>query len=168
VPLGFLFAGMYLVLARPAWCSLAIGGAIAVLGLALRAMASGHVRKNAELTTSGPYACTRNPLYLGSLIIGTGFAVAAQSLWVVLAIVVLFLAIYLPVIRAEEQYLRSQFPEFDEYASRVPRLGIRLGNIKGAGGGFSPTLYLEHREYNALIGAALMLTALVLKLLWSR
>jgi hypothetical protein len=77
----------------------------------------------------------------------------------------LFFAIYIPVIRSEERFLRSQFPEFDDYARRVPRMGIRLSNIKCAGGRFSRALYLQHREYNALVGAALMMAALVIKLL---
>jgi protein-S-isoprenylcysteine O-methyltransferase Ste14 len=166
VPLGFALAALYLFLAKPVWYSLLIGGVIAAAGLAVRALASGHVRKNAELTTTGPYACTRNPLYVGSLIIGAGFAVAALSVWVVVAILVLFFAIYIPVIRSEERFLRSKFPEFDDYARRVPRLGIRLGNIKSAGGQFSRALYLQHREYNALVGAALMMTALIVKLHW--
>jgi protein-S-isoprenylcysteine O-methyltransferase Ste14 len=166
VPLGFVFAALYLWLARPLWYSLVIGGCISLVGLALRALASGHVRKNTELTTTGPYSRTRHPLYLGSMILAAGFAVAALNLWIVLALAVLFVAIYLPVIRAEENFLRERFREFDEYARRVPRFGIRLGNSGGAGGEFSRDLYWKHREYNALIGAALMMAALLAKLLW--
>jgi protein-S-isoprenylcysteine O-methyltransferase Ste14 len=166
VPLGFLLAALYLWLAQPRWYSVLVGGLIAAAGLALRALASGHVRKNQELTATGPYACTRNPLYLGSMIIAAGFAVAALNLWIVVAMAVMFIAIYVPVVRAEESFLRSRFPEFDDYARRVPRFGIRLGNVGKAGGQFSRALYLEHREYNALLGAALMLAALVAKLFW--
>lgn len=168
VPLGFVFAAVYLWLAEPVWYSLVVGGAIAAAGLALRALASGHVRKNAVLTTTGPYACTRNPLYLGSMIIAAGFAVAARSLWIVLAIVALFTVVYVPVIRAEERFLRTQFAEFDDYVRRVPRFGIRLANMRDAEGRFSRALYLQHREYNAGIGAALMMAALVAKLFWLR
>ncbi len=166
VPLGFIFAALYLWLAQPRWYSLVAGGAVATLGLVLRALASGHVRKNAELTTTGPYAYTRNPLYIGSLIIALGFAVAAMNPWIVAAIVVLFFAIYVPVVRSEEEFLRAQFPEYDDYARRVPRFGIRFGNLPDAAGGFSRALYLQHREYNATIGAALMMAALIAKLLW--
>ncbi len=93
-----------------------------VPGLLIRALASGHVRKNEALATTGPYAYTRNPLYLGSLLIGIGFAVAARSWWVGAVLVVMFFAIYVPVIRGEERFLREKFPEFDEYAQRVPRM----------------------------------------------
>src|SRR5882672_9355171 len=81
VPLGFLFAVLYFWLARPSWQSLMAGAILVVPGLLIRALASGHVRKNESLATSGPYAYTRNPLYLGSLLIGVGFALAARSLW---------------------------------------------------------------------------------------
>ena len=95
-------------------------------GLLIRALASGHVRKNEALATSGPYAYTRNPLYLGSLLMGVGFAVAARSWWVGVALVVMFFAIYMPVIRDEETFLRQKFPEFEEYAQRVPSMFPRL------------------------------------------
>jgi protein-S-isoprenylcysteine O-methyltransferase Ste14 len=99
VPLGFVLAVLYIVLAHPSWVSIAIGTCVAFPGVFLRALASGHVKKNEELTTSGPYAYTRNPLYLGSLIMAVGFAVAAQSPWVLILMLVMFFAIYLPVIR---------------------------------------------------------------------
>lgn len=165
VAVGFVFAAFYLWLAQPSWACLAGGGAIVVIGVVLRAYASGHLRKASELTTSGPYAYTRNPLYLGSLIIAAGFALAARSLWIALALVVIFVAIYLPVIGLEEQFLRSQFPGFDEYAQRVPRLLPRLSRA-GVRGEFSFDLYRKHREYNAALGAAAVLAVLVCKLLW--
>jgi protein-S-isoprenylcysteine O-methyltransferase Ste14 len=167
VPLGFVLAGAYIWLARPTWASILVGLAAATPGIALRALASGHVKKNTELTTTGPYRFTRNPLYLGSIIIGIGFGIASRSWWIALAIVLLFLAIYIPVIRSEEAYLRSQFPEFDEFARRVPRLFPRLWPAAGVGvGGFSMDLYRKHREYNAILGAVGMMGVLVLKVLF--
>jgi protein-S-isoprenylcysteine O-methyltransferase Ste14 len=167
VPLGFLFAVFYFWMARPTWRSIAVGAVGVVAGLLIRALASGHVRKNEALATSGPYAYTRNPLYLGSLLMGLGFAVAARSWWVGGALVVMFFAIYLPVIRDEEAFLQRTFPEFEEYARRVPRMLPRLGPHSDAGGegsaGFSLDLYLKHREYNALLGAVAMVAALVAK-----
>jgi protein-S-isoprenylcysteine O-methyltransferase Ste14 len=168
VPLGFAFAALFLWLARPTLLFLALSLLLVVPGLLLRGFASGYVKKNAELTTAGPYAYTRNPLYLGSILIAVGFAFAARSLWIALFLVALFLAIYLPVIRSEEQYLRSVFPGFDDYAARVPRLIPRLTPARQAAaeaGAFSATLYRRHREYNALIGAASMYAALILKLI---
>ena len=168
VPLGFLFAVFYFWLARPTWRSLVLGVVVAVPGLLIRALASGYVRKNESLAASGPYAYTRNPLYLGSLLMGLGFAVAARSWWVGVALVVMFFAIYLPVIRDEEAFLRRTFPEFEEYAGRVPRMWPRLAsNPDGSNevsSEFSWDLYWKHREYNALLGMLAMIAALIVKM----
>ena len=166
VPLGFVFAVFYIWRAKPAWASLLVGTAIALLGILIRAVASGHVEKNRVLATSGPYAYVRNPLYLGSIVIGIGFAVAARDVWVAIAIVLLFVVIYLPVIRSEEAFLRGQFSEYDEYARRVPGLLPHTLRFRQITVGFSRELYFSHREYNSLLGAAAMLAALVVKILW--
>ncbi|MGA6981877.1 MAG: isoprenylcysteine carboxylmethyltransferase family protein [Candidatus Sulfotelmatobacter sp.] len=166
VPLGFLFAVLYFWLARPTWLSIGLGAILVVPGLLIRALASGHVRKNEVLATSGPYAYTRNPLYLGSLVMGMGFCVAARSWWVGVMLLVMFFAIYLPVIRDEEAFLRRTFPEFEDYANKVPRMLPRLTahSVKEDAAGFSLQLYLKHREYNALLGAVGMMAVLIFKL----
>ena len=168
VPLGFAFAIFYVWLAKPSVRFLLIGLAISVPGLLLRSLASGHVRKNEALTTSGPYAYTRNPLYLGSLIMAVGFAVAARSWWVAVAMAVFFLAIYIPVIRGEEAFLRARFPEFEKYANQVPRLLPRLRSGNEEKGSFSAGLYMKHREYNALLGAIGISLILLIKIFWIR
>ena len=170
VPLGFLTAALYLfeLLRRaPHPAVLAWSLALVLPGLALRAYASGYVKKNRELTVTGPYAHTRNPLYLGSMLIAAGFAVALLSWPVALALAVGFAAIYVPVIASEERFLRATFPTFDAYCQQVPRLIPRLtpyrtpGNQSGTGR-FSFTLYLQHREYNAGIGVLLIYLSLLL------
>ena len=167
VPLGFVFAVGYIWLADPTWISIAIGCFIAAPGVWLRAIAAGFVKKNRELTTAGPYGYTRNPLYLGSLIIAVGFAIASLNIWVGAALLLLFFAIYLPVIRSEEDFLRGTFPEYEQYATEVPRLFPRLTSASGAvRGTFSKELYWKHREYNALVGSAAMMLALALKIIW--
>lgn len=166
VPLGFAFAILYLWLAKPTVKSLLIGFAAAIPGILLRALASGHVQKNEALATSGPYAYTRNPLYLGSLIIAIGFAIAARSWWIAAVMVVFFFAIYIPVIRGEEKYLSSRFPEFEKYTEEVPRLLPRLSSAGGERGSFSWELYKKHREYNAILGALAVMVVLVLKMYW--
>jgi protein-S-isoprenylcysteine O-methyltransferase Ste14 len=166
VPLGFAFAVFYIWLARPTPPSIALGGALALPGLILRALASGYVEKNEQLTTNGPYAYTRNPLYLGSLIIAAGFAVAARRWWIAAAMLLLFVAIYLPVIQSEEEFLRQRFPQFSDYARQVPRLWPRMPSLGNRGGSFSWDLYRKHREYNAIIGSVTLIAALAAKLLW--
>jgi protein-S-isoprenylcysteine O-methyltransferase Ste14 len=165
VPLGFIFAVLYFWLARPSWLSLALGAILIVPGLVIRALASGHVQKNEALATSGPYAYTRNPLYLGSLLMGLGFAVASRSWWVGVALVVMFFFIYVPVIRGEEAFLRRKFPEFEEYARRVPRMFPRIEASGAESGGFSWELYRKHREWNALLGVLGMVAGLVAKMM---
>src|SRR5690348_18206175 len=143
------------------------GMVLAAAGLLSRALASGHVRKNEQLATTGPYAYTRNPLYLGSLILAVGFCIAARSWWIAAIMVAFFLLVYIPVIRGEEAFLRGKFPEFDEYTKKVPRLIPRLSSFAASDNEFSWQLYLQHREYNALIGALALAAVLIAKLLWS-
>jgi Phospholipid methyltransferase len=166
VPLGFAFALLYFGLARPTWLSLGLGGVLIVPGILIRALASGHVRKNEALATSGPYAYTRNPLYLGSLLIGIGFAIASRSWEVGVLLVAMLFAIYVPVIRGEEKFLRENFPEFEEYARRVPRMLPRIvpAHIGEESGRFSLELYMKHKEWNALLGAVAMGAVLWLKM----
>src|SRR5437870_10434484 len=120
VPLGFLCGALFIWFARPTWRTLLIGGSVAIIGLALRAWSAGHIRKNDALATSGPYAFTRNPLYLGSFLLGLGFTVAAAR-WVLGAVfVALFLGIYLPVMRVEASTLAQLFGEtYRNYARDV-------------------------------------------------
>jgi len=168
VPLGFLFAAVYLWLAHPTTRSLVLGCCVAITGLVVRALASGHVQKNEQLAMNGPYAHTRNPLYLGSLIVACGFALASRS-WIVAAIAtVMLFAIYIPVIRSEEEFLRTRFPEFADYCRGVPRLFPKLKANRGSAGSFSSHLYWKHREYNAALGAVLMTAAIIVKMLWPR
>jgi hypothetical protein len=136
---------------------------LVVPGLWLRAYASGYVKKNQELTTTGPYAYTRNPLYLGSMLIAAGFALALLSWPVALVLAIGFLVIYVPVIASEERFLRATFPGFDDYCRRVPRILPRFGLSRAPedGGHFSLALYRKHREYNALLGVVLLYVSLV-------
>jgi protein-S-isoprenylcysteine O-methyltransferase Ste14 len=167
VPLGFAFAVLYLWLARPTPAFMALSLILVVPGVWLRAYASGYVKKNAELTMTGPYAYTRNPLYLGSMLIAFGFALASRSIWIAVLLAALFAMIYIPVIQSEEAFLRSKFDSFDAYAARVPRLLPRLrasSVAEGDRGAFSGALYGKHREYNALMGAIAIYAALALRI----
>ena len=165
VPLGFLFALFYFWLARPDPQSLVASLVLVVPGILLRSYASGYVKKNAELTTTGPYAYTRNPLYLGSMLIAFGFALAAHNLWLAVVLSGLFAAIYWPVILSEEEYLRTHFAGYDAYARSVPRLlpRLRVGE-EGPRGVFSAALYRKHREYNSLLGSVCIYLALLVRL----
>jgi hypothetical protein len=179
--MGFVFAALFLWLAHPSWRAMAASLALVLPGLWLRGYASGYVKKDAELTTTGPYAHTRNPLYLGSMLIAFGFAAAAASWLVLVVLTSLFAAIYIPTILSEEAYLREHFAGFEAYARAVPRLlprgagaekelaardEVAAGRGVSLAGGFSAELYMRHREYNSAMGAAAIYLALLLKLLY--
>jgi protein-S-isoprenylcysteine O-methyltransferase Ste14 len=139
--------------------TLCAGGAIALIGLALRAWSAGHIRKNDALATSGPYAYTRNPLYLGSFVLGLGFTIASGRPWLGLLFAALFLGIYLPVMRVEASTLSQLFgDDYARYAEAVPLFVPRITayqDPKTAGVKFDPGLYLRYREYQAALGLAL-------------
>jgi protein-S-isoprenylcysteine O-methyltransferase Ste14 len=167
VPLGFLCGLVFIVLARPRPLTLAIGGAVAMLGLALRAWAAGHIRKNDALATSGPYAYSRNPLYLGSFLLGLGFTIASGEWPLGFIFAALFLGIYLPVMRVEAATLAEIFGEhYQRYASAVPLffprpIPYRDGPTQGVK--FDPALYLRYREYRAALGLVIAWGVLALK-----
>jgi protein-S-isoprenylcysteine O-methyltransferase Ste14 len=170
VPLGFVFAAVFLWRARPSLLSLALSLILVVPGLWLRGYAAGYVKKNAELTQTGPYAYTRNPLYLGSMMAAFGFAFASRQWYLVVLLAVLFAVIYGPVILSEERYLRGHFADFDAYARRVPRLFPRLTAAPAPEqerGSFSRGLYMRHREYNSVMGASALFATMLL-LMWVR
>lgn len=172
VPLGFLCAAVFVVLAAPSAKTLAVGGIVAVCGLAIRAWASGHIRKNDRLAVSGPYAFTRNPLYFGSFILGAGFTIAAAGRWWLFPLLgglfaALFLGIYLPVMRVEAQTLAELFGEdYARYARAVPLFVPRLtpySDGRASRVKFDAALYLRYREYRAALGLVLAWVLLALK-----
>lgn len=152
IPLGFVMGIAYVVFARPTWGSLALGGGIALLGLLVRGWASGHIEKNAQLATSGPYAHTRNPLYFGSFLVAAGFAVAAH--WSLLVAVVAFFGlVYYPTMQREIANIHGRFPAaYSTYARNVPLFfprGTPWRGDPGSTNGFRWTLYMRHGEWKA-------------------
>ncbi len=152
VPAGFLLAAAFLWLSQPSPVSLAMGLAVSTLGLALRAWAAGHLEKNLALARSGPYAHVRNPLYVGTTIVATGFALASRRWELAGLFAAVFIFVYLPVVELEEQHLRKLFPEYDGYARRVPKLIPRIRARAAAQEHFQFRLYRRNREYEALAG----------------
>ena len=153
VPLGFLFAIVFLIFAKPTAASLMIGSVIAFIGVAIRAWASGHIRKASVLAVTGPYAYTRNPLYVGSFIMGVGFTIAANVWWLAIVFIALFIGIYFPVMRVEADDMRRIFGEdFDDYERNVSLLLPRTTPWRNTSGKFDFALYLQYREYRAAVG----------------
>ena len=145
-----------LVLAKPTWKSIILGTGLSLIGLFVRAWASGHLKKEKELAMSGPYRFSRNPLYLGNLILGLSLAVGANSLSVFIIFAAYFLAFYPVIILAERERMKRLFPDkYKEYIKHVPlffpcRKPLTSGdNVK-----FDWRLYKKNREYRALLGGA--------------
>jgi protein-S-isoprenylcysteine O-methyltransferase Ste14 len=171
VPLGFLCGLLFLVLGRPRPLTLLIGAAVALPGLALRAWAVGHLRKNDALATSGPYAYTRNPLYLGSFLIGLGFTIAAGRWFLSFVFLALFLGIYVPVMRVESRTLAGLFGDtYRTYALKVPAFIPRFPPYRHHGGStsFDVKLYRRYREYQAALGLVVAWTLMAVKAFFIR
>ena len=166
VPLGFIVFILFLVLSRPTWLTLLIGLPISVIGLFIRGWASGHLQKNAELTTTGPYAHTRNPLYFGSFLMTAGAAIGGGQLTLAVGLVLLFLLIYYPVMRAEAKLMQQLFAaKYESWSKAVPLflpslMAFRLDDQRR----FAIELYLKHREYRAAIGTLILYAVLAVKI----
>ncbi|MBI3934210.1 MAG: isoprenylcysteine carboxylmethyltransferase family protein [Acidobacteria bacterium] len=170
VPSGFALAAMYLFFAQPTPARLATGVLVALAGLAVRAASAGHVQKNRRLATGGPYAYTRNPLYLGSVVAATGFAIAGGRWWFCLLLALFFAAVYFPVMRSEQAHLTVLFgEEYAAYARAVPLLLPRWTPWRAPHAQpvrFDVRLYRNNREYEALLAFVVIVLLLWSKMLW--
>ena len=168
VRLGYPLAIAVLWFSKPTPSSIGLGAFVGIWGLWLRAYAAGYLHKQETLTVTGPYARTRNPLYLGSALLAVGAALAAHS-WISAGILAAYFVIfYSAVMRREELELRDRHGSaFDEYARSVPLFIPRLTTARtssGEAGSFSFTQYKKNREYQAMIGFLVLL--IVLLLIW--
>lgn len=161
VPAGIVVAFLFVWLSLPDGRSLVIGMPVALLGMFLRGWAAGHLEKNIQLTTSGPFARVRNPLYLGSLLVGIGFGFAANDTSVPVLIGLFFLGFYLPVVEEEERHLDELFEGYQEYRQRVPKLVPLVRAAYRGGQGFRWARYAHNREHQALMAFLLILFVLV-------
>jgi protein-S-isoprenylcysteine O-methyltransferase Ste14 len=165
VPCGFVLLVMFAWLAEPTWESMLLGLPISVAGLAIRAWAAGHLAKNQDLATGGPYTWVRNPLYLATLIAALGIAVASRNWVLAVVFAAVFLLVYLPVVELEEQHLRQIFPAYEGYAQQVHRL-LPLKQWEGERRSFSWQLYKKNEEYQAVFGFLLAVAWMTFKIWW--
>ncbi len=167
VPCGFAIVLAFAIFSRPDATSMMWGMPVSLAGLALRAWAAGCLRKDSRLATFGPYAYLRNPLYVGTLLVAAGLAIASRSIALGALFAAVFFLIYLPAIQLEEQHLRDLFPEFDTYAANVRALLPRLTPWKkNRSQLFSWEQYGKNREYQAALGFAAGAALLVWKVYW--
>ena len=174
VRIGYLLAVVVLWISRPNPHSILIGAAIGIIGLIIRACAAGYLHKQSILTTTGPYAYTRNPLYFGSSLMAVGAAVAMNSIGSAALLLIYFALVYTFVMRREELELRGHHgPAFDAYARSVPVFFPRLTPVKQSTvstldqseiptGGFSFAQYRKNHEHQAALGFLLLLVVLVI------
>lgn len=168
VPLGFIFAVVFALYSQPTAAWLRYGIIIAAMGLILRLWSSAYLKKHQALCLAGPYRWTRNPLYLGSFLLGTGFSVAAANLWLLLLFGILFPAIYIPVMRKEETELTKVYgSEYQEYRKRVPAFFPSLRPLAvSEKSNFSLHQIVLNREYKAVLGFLTIAVFLLVKLKW--
>lgn len=172
VPLGFVCGAVFIVFAKPTPGALIVGGLVSILGLAIRAWASGHIQKNVRLATSGPYAYTRNPLYLGSFLLGLGFTIASGRWILAVLFAALFLGIYFPVMRVEASTLARLFGgDHENYRRAVPLFFPRLTPFHETSAEFTrfdASLYFRYREYRAALGLVFAWAVLLAKSIYLR
>ncbi|MEE2821488.1 MAG: isoprenylcysteine carboxylmethyltransferase family protein [Acidobacteriota bacterium] len=174
VPTGIIFSLIFVYFSSPQPYPLMMGLGLTSLGLVMRIWAAGHIEKGIRLASCGPYQWTRNPLYFGSFLIGLGFSLASSKAWLVVVFLLLFLALYIPVMRREEKELEQSFGSaYMSYRRKVPLFLPRFQNK-------NPTLdpipirstytfrwhlVILNREYNAVVGCILIAMILWLKTL---
>ena len=158
VTAGFGVAAVAFWLARPSWVSLGVGTGVALVGESVRVWAAGHLEKELEVTTSGPYRLMRHPLYVGSALLGTGFAVASRHP-LGAALVAVYLAVWLSVaVRLEDATLRAKFGvAYDRYVCGAAEPSARP---------FSATRVRRNGEAQAVLGLAAALAILTLKVVF--
>ncbi len=167
VPLHFLMAAVLLGFARPTATLLVVGAVVAAVGLAVRAWSAGHLRREQVLTTSGPYAYVRHPLYLGSAIVLAGFALAGGRVELAVLFALYFPLLFFPVMRREEGERRERAPDvYPAYAARVPAFLPYRSAYRGDPRRFDWQAFGANREWRAEVGCALLLVLLYAKMVW--
>lgn len=164
VPCGFLLLIAFFFLSNPRAAALAAGLPVCAAGLLLRSWAAGHLRKNQQLTTSGPYAWHRNPLYAGTLLASFGCAIAGGGGWLLAFVAAVFLLVYFPVMQSEEQHLAVLFSEFGRYSKDVPQLWPRRPSTH-ARERFSWAVWRMNKEWKGVAAFSILYLFLLLKFL---
>jgi protein-S-isoprenylcysteine O-methyltransferase Ste14 len=162
VPGGMVLGAVFLVLMHPSVRSLWIGVALALVGAFVRVWAAGHIEKGKAVAQGGPYALTRNPLYLGSLLMATGVVLAGQGYWLLAPFAAFYLALYFPVMRAEEKEMLERYGDvYRDYAARVPLFVPRFRSTSRSSGSFIWSRVIKNGEHRTLSGLLLVVVFLI-------
>ena len=161
VPIGLVLAAAFVWLSQPVLPTLLLGFPVALAGLAVRAWAAGHLRKNQQLTVSGPYAFVRNPLYIGSMMMIVGFFILLGQSGFVWLFAGAFSLIFLAAVKNEERMLAAQYgAAWTAYAAATPRFIPR--RLIATTGKWSLRQWRHNREYQAVAATTLGLLGLQL------
>ncbi len=165
---GLLALILSVLIAQPSLLSLLGGLALTSAGLALRIWACGHLKKEKELTTSGPYRYTRNPLYLGNVFIGVGVVISANSWWAILIFAIYFLMFYPVIILEEKSRMHKLFPQqYKTYSQKVPLFFPKIRpSWPKYPRKFSGELFKKNKETRALFGALIYWAILTILMLF--
>ena len=156
VPAGTVLGVVFLWSMHPSVRSLSIGFVVAMAGAAFRIWASGHIDKGRVLAQGGPYALTRNPLYLGSFIMALGVLLAGQGYWLLVPFGLFFAGVYYPVMKAEEEELfKGHGESFVDYAHRVPFFLPSFHNVVSGSSRFLWSRVIRNREHHTFAGLLL-------------
>jgi protein-S-isoprenylcysteine O-methyltransferase Ste14 len=164
---GIIGIILAIILAKPEWYSLLGCIVVTILGLLIRAWACGHLKKEKELTMSGPYRFTRNPLYVGNMLLGLAVAIGANSWWVFTIFFVHFCLFYTVAIKREKERMQTFFPEeYKLFSQKVPIFfPTFFPKLKRGKARFKRELYIKNKEYRTLYTSVLFWIVLILKML---
>ena len=125
--IGIILISVFGLIAQPLYANFAIGCSIVLLGLIVRLYASGFVLKNKELSTTGPYAFVRHPLYTGNILILMGVSLTTSLPWTIVCSILFFWFYYPPAIEYEDRKLKLLFPDtWNSWANQTPPLLPKL------------------------------------------
>ena len=148
--------------------SLRLGSCVVAAGLLVRSWANGYAIKMDKLTTSGPYAFLRHPLYAGTLLMVAGFAVILRAGWLGAAFVVFFAVVYWGTMRSEERMLTDKFGDaYRNYRAEVPPLWPALrAYAAGEKWPFARERYWRSQEYKLILWTAVSVLVIFLRTEW--
>ena len=161
---GIITLAVVLVLAAPSARSIVIGFFFMMLGMFFRAWSSGYINKDKELATEGPYSLTRNPLYFGNLLIGTGIAVASNNWTAALICALYYFPFFTFLIAIERKRMKRRFGErYEEWARQANLFFPKIKKVRNFN--FNISYYMRNREYRVLFYSLIIIAVMVVKYL---
>lgn len=161
---GIISLFIILYLATPSAKSITVGFFVMMAGVFFRAWSSGHLNKDNELATEGPYSLTRNPLYFGNFVLGSGIAIAGNHFFTYLIFFAFFLFFFPFLMIIEHKRLKQKFgKKYEEWSRKSNSFFPKIKRIREFN--FNVSNYMRNREYRVLFFSFLIIAMLILKYL---